>query len=325
MSKKTGKKGLRVLAKAAAGLGLVAAACGGEIAYFYRRTMKRGQAKTDRTIKMAGTDWSQYMPLIEERKAAMLDRVHSDVWQTSFDNLKLHATYFPALAAGQEKKKVVICFHGYTSQGMSDYIGLSDYYQKRGFAMLLPDARAHGQSEGEYIGFGCLDRQDALGWIKWAIGELGEDTEILLHGTSMGAATLLMLSGLSLPEQVKGIVSDCGFTSPKEVFTHVLHSMYHLPAFPVIPGADLVNRRLAGYGMDECNAKREVEKATVPILFIHGGADTFVPCSMCDEIYEHCAAPKRKMIVPGAAHAESYYKDMENYERELTEFIKEVI
>lgn len=318
------KKKKGILKKAVLGAGLLAAVCGGEIAYFYGRTMKRGRAKTERTMKMAGTDWNQYMPLIEGRKAAMLERPHNDVWQMSFDGLKLHATYFPAQDQ-QGKQKLVICFHGYTSQGMSDYIGLSDYYQKRGFAMLLPDARAHGASEGEYIGFGCLDRQDALGWVRWAVEELGEETEILLHGTSMGAATLLMLSGLSLPEQVKGIVSDCGFTSPKEVFTHVLHSMYHLPAFPLIPGADLVNRKLAGYGMDECNAKREVEKAEVPILFIHGGNDTFVPCSMCDEIYEHCVSKKRKLIIEGAAHAESYYKDMESYEKALTEFIGEVI
>lgn len=318
------KKNMGILKKAALGAGLLAAACGGEIAYFYGRTMKRGRARTERTIKMAGTDWSQYMPLIEKRKAAMLEHPHSDVWQTSFDGLRLHATYFPAEET-QEKPKIVICFHGYTSQGMSDYIGLSDYYQKRGFAMLLPDARAHGESEGEYIGFGCPDRKDALGWINWVIEELGEETEVLLHGTSMGAATLLMLSGLPLPEQVKGIVSDCGFTSPKEVFTHVLHSMYHLPAFPLIPGADLVNRKLAGYGMDECNAKREVEKATVPILFIHGEADTFVPCSMCDEIYERCASPKSRLIVAGAAHAESYYKDRESYEKALTEFIGQVM
>ena len=318
------KKKKGILKKAMLGAGLLAAVCGGGIAYFYGRTMKRGRAKTERTMKMAGTDWNQYMPLIEGRKEAMMKRPHNDVWQTSFDGLKLHATYFPAQDQ-QGRQKLVICFHGYTSQGMSDYIGLSDYYQKRGFAMLLPDARAHGASEGEYIGFGCLDRQDALGWVRWAVEELGEETEILLHGTSMGAATLLMLSGLSLPEQVKGIVSDCGFTSPKEVFTHVLHSMYHLPAFPLIPGADLVNRKLAGYGMDECNAKREVEKAEVPILFIHGGNDTFVPCSMCDEIYEHCGSKKRKLIIEGAAHAESYYKDMESYEEALTEFIGEVL
>lgn len=262
----------------------------------------------------------------------MLAQDHREVFQTSFDNLKLHATYFPALdeyvdktdvASG--KKKVAICFHGYTSKGMSDYIGLSDYYLKRGYAMLLPDARAHGESEGEYIGFGCLDRKDALVWIKWVIQEIGEDVEIVLHGTSMGGATVLMTSGLELPAQVKGIVSDCGFTSPKEVFTHVLNSMYHLPAFPVIQGADLMNRKLAGYGMDECNAKREVARAKVPILFIHGSNDTFVPARMCDEIYDCCASPKKKLIVDGAAHAESYYKDTEKYEQALNAFFEEIM
>ena len=188
--------------------------------------------------------------------------------------------------------------------------------------MLHPDARAHGDSEGVYIGFGCLDRKDALGWIDWAVQNCGEDIEILLHGISMGAATVLMASGLSLPPQVKGIVSDCGFTSPKEVFTHVLKTMYHLPAFPVIQGADLINKKLAGYGMDECNAKREVEKADRPILFIHGSKDTFVPVEMCHEIYEHCASPKKKLIVEGAAHGESYFKNMKAYEEALDEFIR---
>ena len=136
---------------------------------------------------------------------------------------------------------------------------------------------------------------------------------------------MLMASGLNLPAQVKGIISDCGFTSPKYVFTHVLHTMYHLPAFPMIQIADMVNKKKAGYGLDECNAAREVRKAKVPILLIHGEQDTFVPCSMCEEIYENCAAPKKKLIVKGAAHAESYYKDMEAYEAALDEFIGGVI
>lgn len=313
------------LKKAVACAGVLAAAGIGEVAYFYRRTMKRGNAKVERTIKMSGTDWSQYAPMMEKRKAFMMAQAHEDVYQTSFDGLRLHATYFPALEEYANKRKVAICFHGYTSQGMSDYIGLSDYYLKRGYAMLLPDARAHGESEGEYIGFGCLDRKDALVWINWVIQELGEDVGIVLHGTSMGGATVLMASGLELPGQVKGIVSDCAFTSPKEVFTHVLHSMYHLPAFPAISGADILNRRLAGYGMDECNAKREVAKAKVPILFIHGTKDTFVPYHMCREIYDCCASPKKILEVEGAAHAESYYKDTESYERALDEFFGEIM
>ncbi len=301
-------------------LGVLAAVGAGETAYFYRRTMIRNNAKVERTMKMSGTDWSQYAPVLAERKAFMMAQNHRDVYQMSFDKLKL-----PEIQNTDGKKKVAICFHGYTSQGLSDYIGLSDYYLRRGFAMLLPDARAHGQSEGEYIGFGCLDRKDALVWIDWVIQECGEDVEIILHGTSMGGATVLMTSGLELPKQVKGIVSDCGFTSPKEVFTHVLNSMYHLPAFPAIQGADIINKKLAGYGMDECNAKQEVRKAKVPILFIHGSNDTFVPCKMCHEIYDYCAAPKKKLIVEGAAHAESYYKDMEKYEQALTDFFEETL
>lgn len=308
--------------------GLLAAAGAGETIYFYNRTMKRGNAKTERTAKMSGTDWEKYFPLMEERKKFVMAQQHRDVYLTSFDGLKLHATYFPAIPAGGKESgndmgKLVICFHGYTGEGLSNHIAIADYFLKQGYAMLMPDARAHGESEGEYIGFGCLDRQDALGWIRWAIQECGEQVRILLHGTSMGGATVLMTSSLELPDNVKGIVSDCGFTSPKEVFTHVLNNMYHLPAFPAIQGADLINRKLAGYGMDECNARREVQKARVPVLFIHGSADTFVPCSMCHEIYDNCRSPKRKLIVEGAAHAESYYKDMEAYEKALTDFADE--
>lgn len=312
---------MKWLTRAVAAAAVLSAGAAIETAYFYRRTMKRSIAKVERTMKMAGTDWSQHMDFIQKRKEYFLAQPHTDVYMLSGDGLKLHATYFPQA----DEKRVVICFHGYTSEGMKDFVALSDYYMKRGYSMLMLDARAHGKSEGTYIGFGCLDRKDALGWIGWVVKNCGEDVQILLHGISMGGATVLMTSGLDLPGQVKGIISDCGFTSPKEVFTHVLHSMYHLPAFPVIPLADVMNRRLAGYGMDECNAAREVRKAKVPILLIHGDGDTFVPSSMCETIYENCASDKKKLIVSGAAHAESYYKDTAGYEKALDEFIGGVI
>ena len=307
--------GAAILAAAAAAAGA------GITAYFYKRTMKRSRARTERTMKMSGTDWEQYMPVLKGRREWMMEQAREDVWITSEDGLKLHATYFP----GQEGKKAVICFHGYTSRGMDDYVGLSDYYLKRGYRMLLVDERAHGESEGEYIGFGCLDRIDGMAWIRWMTERAGNDAEILLHGISMGGATVLMLTGLNLPEQVKGVIADCAFTSPKEVFTHVLHSMYHLPAFPLIPLADKINRKIAGYGLDECNAAREVRKAEIPALLIHGDRDTFVPCRMCEEIYDNYAAPKTKLIVRGAGHAESYYKDTAAYVKALDTFTEGLI
>ena len=315
MNKKKAARGAAVF------MGLLAAAEAGSSLYFYRRTMTRNNAKMERTMKMAGTDWNQHMPFIQKCKEYMLAQPHEDEWVQSDDNLKLHATWFPQ----GEQKKVVICFHGYTSRGMNDYTGLSSYYLKHGYSMLLVDERAHGESEGKYIGFGCLDRLDGLKWIDWVLKTCGEDVQIILHGTSMGGATVLMMSGLELPSQVKGIISDCAFTSAKEVFTHVLRTMIHLPAFPMMQIAEILNQKRAGYGLDECNSIREVQKAKVPISFIHGSADTFVPCSMCETIYENCASPKKKLIVEGAAHAESYYKDTKAYENAMSEFLGGII
>lgn len=305
--------------------GVTAVASAAEIAYFYGRTMRRQRSDMERTVKMAGTDWSQYKDMLAARKQFMLAQAHEDVYIESFDCLRLHGVFFPAINNACDKKRVVICLHGYTSRSLQDFTGLTDYYFRHGYVMLQPDARAHGDSEGEYIGFGCLDRKDLLHWIDWVIHKCGSDTEVFIHGISMGASTALMASGLMLPKQVKGIISDCAFTSPKEVFTHVLHNMYHLPAFPMIQGADVVNRIFAGYGMDECNAKREVEKATVPILFIHGEKDTFVPVRMCGEIYECCDSPKKMLIVDGAAHGESYYKDTQKYEEAMDDFFENMI
>ena len=298
-------------------LGTAAAAEAGGTAYFYRRTMKRYNAKVERTMKMSGVDWEQYLPLMHQRRKWMMEQPHEDVWIQSRDGLKLHATYFK----GEEGNRAVICFHGYTSRGLDDYGSLSWYYLKHGFRMLLLDERAHGDSEGTYIGFGTKDRYDGLDWTRWMIDKIGEDAQILLHGNSMGGATVCMMSGLQLPEQVKGIVSDCAFTSAKEVFTHVLHSMYHLPAFPMIQIADKLNRKNAGYGLDDCNAAREVQKSKVPFLFFHGEKDIFVPCWMCEEIYQNCASPKTKLIVKDAGHGESYFKDATAYEQALDSFI----
>ena len=302
-------------------LGIGAAATAveyGIASYFFKRTMLRQNAATERTMDMAGTNWDIYMPDIQIWKKWMLAQPHKDVYIQSRDGLRLHGTYFP----GDGGRKLVIGFHGYTSRGMSDYIGLSNYYLQRGYRMLLVDERAHGESEGEYIGFGCLDKEDGMRWIHFAQNELGNDCKIWLHGTSMGGSTVLMMSGLGLPVSVQGIISDCAFTNAWDVFAHVLKDQYYLPAFPVLNIADRMTQEKAGYSLRECSAAEEIKKVKVPVLLIHGDADTFVPCRMCEEIYAACPAPKEKLIVHGAGHCESFYKDRENYEAALTGFLE---
>lgn len=304
--------------KWAAGLGTVAAAAEYGIAeYFFRRTMIRSNAKRDRTQKMAGTAWDAYIPRIRGCRSWLMERKKENVFIRSRDGLKLFGTYFPS----EESDRTFLCFHGYTSEGLNDFPCIARFYLEKGYNVLLVDERAHGQSEGTYIGFGCLDRWDAAEWIRYLLGRFGQEQEIYLHGMSMGGATVLMASGLRIPPQVKGIVSDCGFTSAWEVFTSVLNHMYHMPAFPILQISDRLVKKRAGYGLAECNSAEEVKKATVPILMIHGDADTFVPCWMCDEIYRSCASPKQKLIIKGASHAEAYYKNTAAYERAVNSFL----
>lgn len=300
--------------------GVLVASVVGEYAvakYFFNRTMIRENATVERTRKMSGTDWEQYAPQIREATETLAKFSREDVFIQSGDGLKLHATFFPC----EGSKKVVICFHGYTSHGLKDYTTLAVFYLNNGYNLLIVDERAHGQSEGKYIGFGCLDRQDASVWIDYMIEKLGEDCKILLHGDSMGGATVLMTTGLALPVQVKAAVSDCAFTSAKEVFTHVLKTRYHLPPTPIMQIANQMGKKKAGYGFDDCNARREVTKSTIPILFIHGEADDFVPCSMAYEIYNACRSKKKLVIVEGAGHVESCYMNPDLYEGAIKEFI----
>ena len=315
--------GLLHIAAGVVAAGAVAVA--GEYAitsYFYNRVMVRANAKREKTQKMAGTDWDKYIPHIRECKAKLAELPHEDMYIQSGDGLKLHATYFPCEESGAEgTPKIAICFHGYTSEGMNDYSTLALFYLKHGYHLLLVDERAHGKSEGKYIGFGCLDRHDAKLWINEMIGKLGEDCRILLHGDSMGGATVLMTTGLDLPTQVKAAISDCAFTSAWEVFSAVLKNMYHLPPFPIMQISNRMVKKNAGYELDECNARREVAKAKIPILFIHGDSDTFVPCSMVHELYNACQTEKKLVIVEGAGHVESCYRDAELYEGAIEEFI----
>lgn len=277
--------------------------------YFLRRTLMRSRAKTERTQKMAGTDWDQYIPEIQASKERLMEQAHEDVTIQARDGIHLHGVYFPC----EGSNRVALCFHGYTSEGFSDYACVAEYYRKQGFSLMCVDERSHGKSEGAYIGFGCLDRHDALKWIEYLIERIGDDCQIMLHGVSMGGATVLMTSGLDLPKQVKGIVSDCAFTSAWDVFSSVLKTMYHLPAFPLMHLADKMAKKEAGYGLKECNAVDEVAKSHVPTTFIHGDKDTFVPYQMVYALHDACAAPKQLVIVEGASHAEAFYKDSKKY------------
>ena len=258
-----------------------------------------------------------HQKFIKERREWLYSQNIRNIFIKSYDGLSLHATL---LENSHSSLRTVICFHGYTGTGIVDFGSMAKFYYEKGFNVLLIDERAHGQSEGKYIGFGILDRNDALKWIEYVIKKFGKDSEIFLHGISMGGATVLMTGGLMLPKNVKGIIDDCGFTSVYEIFSHILKKDYNIPEFPVMFLTEHITKRRAGYGYKDVNTVDVLKKITVPVLFIHGEIDDFVPLWMSEKNYEACVAEKNFFVVKGADHAESYYIDTEGYEAAVSEF-----
>lgn len=205
----------------------------------------------------------------------------------------------------------LLAVHGYISK-KEDYRNVAAVFAAEGYNVLMPDLRAHGESEGRYIGMGWLDRMDILKWIDFIVQQ-DPQAQIILHGTSMGAATVMMASGETLPENVKGIVEDCGYTSVWDIFTDELDLLFGLPPFPVLHAASIVCGLRAGYTFGEASALEKIGAATLPMLFIHGSADNFVRTDMVYELYEAYPAEKELLVVEGAGHGESYCVDPQRY------------
>lgn len=198
----------------------------------------------------------------------------------------------------------VIVVHGYGSDGGS-MAGYAERFYDFGFNTLAPDLRGNGKSEGSYYGMGWDDRLDIIDWINY-LNDSYDDPEIVLFGISMGGATVMMTSGETLPENVKAIIEDCGYSSIYAAFKSEIKTMFNLPAFPILNVAGAVTQLRAGYNyMNEGDAAAQLAKSVTPTLFIHGTEDTTVPFSMLEVVYNAAAGEREKLAVEGAKHGES--------------------
>ena len=246
---------------------------------------------------------------IGEKTAAWLETaVREDVEIMSNDGLRLVGDVFPA--AG-ESHRWVIAVHGYTGRRQHMY-AYAAYYAEQGYNVLTPDLRAHGESEGRYIGMGWLDRKDILKWIGLIV-ERDSAAEIVLHGVSMGGGAVMMTAGEDLPENVVAVVDDCGYTSVWDVFSDELEYLFHLPDFPFLYIGSGIAKLRAGYTFGEASALEQVKKAEVPILFMHGSQDNFVHTEMVYELYAACPTEKELFLAEGAGHGQALYLDPEAY------------
>lgn len=232
-----------------------------------------------------------------------LEEVHTQ----SADGLRLHG-YFIRGTPGETRTMVLL--HGYAGIAQQMNVWASYFRQQYGLNILMPNARAHGKSEGKYIGMGWPERHDCLLWLALLKDKLSPHAKAGVYGVSMGGATATMLSGEALPNTVAFIAEDCGYTSVWDEFAHQLSTYYGLPAFPLLHLSSLFCRLRLGYGYRTASALRQVQKAKVPMLFIHGEKDRYVPYRMALPLYKACASTDKTYIsVPGAHHGDAWQTD----------------
>lgn len=226
---------------------------------------------------------------------------------SSRDGLNLGGYLFFPEADGTEKTVRKNCFviavHGYKSSPVSMAFILS-HYLEQGWTVLVPEQRSHGSSDGKYIGMGFYEKDDVACWIDYIL-DGNPSAKILLHGVSMGAATVMLTTGMKLPANIFAAVEDCGYSSLTEEFTAQLSEMFSLPYFPLIPAASLITKVRVGFFFGDVNCMEAVSRSVTPTLFIHGDKDSFVPFYMLEKLYNAASCEKEMLVVPGAEHAES--------------------
>ena len=267
-----------------------------------------------------GEQYEPHNPGIQKSIDEMLERPFEAVTITSHDGLKLYARYYHVA----DNAPLQILFHGYKSSAILDFCGGSKLAGRMGQNALVVDQRSHGQSEGTSITFGVEERRDCLSWIHYAISRFGENTRIILSGLSMGAATVLMVNDLDMPDNVIGIIADCPYSSPKAIIQKVGHDMGY-PSAILYPFIRLGARLFAHFNTKESSSISAAAQSKIPILLIHGEDDRFVPCDMSREIYRSNPARITLVTIPDAGHGLCYMTDPKRYEEAIIQFMNRIL
>lgn len=267
-----------------------------------------------------GEQYLPHTPTIQRCIDEMLSRPCEEVFLTSHDGKRLFARYYHVA----DDAPVQILMHGYKSSSILDFCGGVKLAMNMGHNVLAVDQRAHGKSEGSVITFGIEERRDCLSWITYISERFGYDIPIILCGISMGAATILMAADQKLPRNVKGMIADCPYSSPKEIIMKVSGEL-HFPPKLIYPFIRLGARLFGHFHLEESDAVRAVRQAKIPVLLFHGDDDRFVPCEMSKKIAEACASPVTLEIVPGAGHGLCYMVGPKQYEEATVRFIHSVL
>lgn len=309
--------------------GAVAAAGAGAVAvyrftskYLMKLALDREGPKNvsrEKEKMMTSGDFSEVLKTLVDAAEKLESVDMEQVEITGHDGVTLAGHWY----CPDNPKRVIVAMHGWRSTWSQDFGLIAPFWHENDCAVLYAEQRGQGNSGGDYMGFGLLERHDCLDWISFVNERTFGSLPIYLGGISMGATTVLMTGGFDLPDNVKGIVADCAFTSPHAIWKHVIESNFHLPYGIYRTAANDLCKRKINVASDSYSTMEALKKCNVPVLFIHGTDDHFVPVEMTYENYKACKSPKKLLVVPGAEHGMSYLVNKAAYETAVKEFWEE--
>jgi len=244
---------------------------------------------------------------------------YEELMAVSFDGLRLYGRYYK----NGDAKGTILLFHGYRSAAKRDFSCIVKTYYQMGLNVLLVDERAHGKSEGKLITFGIRESRDVVSWLELLNKKYGEK-EYVLDGISMGATTVLFATRFKLPNSVKGIIADCGFTSPAEIIGIVSEKNFHISSKLSVPVMNLLCKIIGGFDLKEFSTEKILKDNKIPIFLLHGKADGFVPSYMSERAHKAAGGDKEIYIVEDADHGMSYLKDKKGVTKKLSSFFSRV-
>ncbi len=274
----------------------------------------RGKNKEEPVIPL-GKEFDPYRAQMQAWAEETAALPYRELSLRSFDGLTLWAKFYEFSPGAP----IELMFHGYRGTAQRDFCGGVQRAFSLGHSALIVDQRGAGKSGGRVLSFGVKESNDCLGWARLAAKEFGSQTKLILTGISMGAATVLMAAGKELPENVIGILADCGYTSAREIIQSVMKTL-KLPVGLLYPFVRLGAQIYGGFCLEDTPPIEVMKRCKLPVLFVHGEADHFVPCRMSRENFEACCAVKRLLTVPGAGHGMSYLLEPVGYQNALREF-----
>ena len=266
----------------------------------------------------AGEIYEPYHSLMRKWILETRDYPHENYYIKSHDGLTLHGKYFEYAS----NAVIEIMFHGYRGSAERDLSGGIQRCFALGRNVLLVDQRTSCISEGNVISFGIKEHLDCLAWINFVVDHFGPNVKIILTGISMGASTVLMAAGKPLPENVVGVLADCGFSSPKNIICKCAKDQ-HYPVKLIYPFIKLGAKLFGHFDLEEYSPLEAMKTCKVPVIFFHGEADDYVPCYMSREVYNLCISPKKLVTIPNAGHGLVYLVDNQKYFQSIIEFFTE--